>query len=126
MNVLADLVRSAHACVYAYGVVAAFADDAETALDAMAAHRHMRDELMAECRRVGQAIPPASVAYPLAITDDASARATAGRLENALCAQWASAVPHLDPAFAHGHARFAVDCALRGYHWTGTSEAFPS
>ena len=126
MSALADLVRSAHGCIYAYGVIAAYLPDQDLALDAMAAHRRMRDALADECRRLGQDIPAAAPAYPVNVRDATTARAVAADLENAVCAQWASALATLDESFATRSAEFAVQCAVRGYLWSGVSVAFPA
>lgn len=125
MSVLADLLRSAHGCVYAYGVIAAYLTAPGPALDALAEHRRMRDALIAECQRLGVPVPPAAVAYALRVTDEPSARALAAQIENGTCARWAAALSGLEEGFAVQHAAFAVDCAVRGFMWSGVSQAFP-
>ncbi|MEI6404296.1 MAG: DUF4439 domain-containing protein [Actinomycetes bacterium] len=122
-----DLLDSAHCAVYTYGIVAAYAEDANQALDDQAIHRKLRDRLVEFCLTHSIPVSPAAAAYqlPTRITDNTSARSVAGILENRLCNQWATSLFTLDRVFAQEMIGFPQECALRAYAWSGMTSAFP-
>lgn len=124
---ITSLIESAHGAVYAYGVIAAYAPDS-TALDDMATHRRMRDELIKFAQDSGVVVPPALPSYqlPLPVRDAATAQAAATTIENLMCATWAHALSRIDSTFAAQHVQFPIECALRAYSYTLQYFAFPS
>lgn len=124
---LSALIESEHGAIYAYGVIAAYAPDS-TALDDMATHRRMRDELISYAMLNKIDIPAAQPAYqlPIPVRDDVTARAAAAAIENLLCAAWANALSHLAPEFTSVHTQFPIDCAVRAYTYSGQYFAFPA
>ena len=123
---ISSLIESSHGAIYAYGVIAAYAPDS-TALDDMATHRRMRDELITYAQSNGIEIPSAAPAYqlPIPVRDNSTARAAATAIENLMCATWAHAVAQLDSEFSSTHVQFPIDCAIRAYGYTQQFFAFP-
>lgn len=123
---ISALIESQHGAIYAYGVIAAYAP-ASTALDDMAIHRRMRDELITYANLNAIDIPPAQPAYqlPLPVRDEATAKSAAAAIENLLCATWANALSTTPAEFATTHMQFPIDCAQRAYAYSGQYAAFP-
>lgn len=122
---IASLIESAHGAIYAYGVIAAYAPTS-TALDDMATHRRIRDELITYAQLHQISIPAAQPAYqlPVPVRDEVTAKAAAAALENLLCATWAYALSELPFEFAVLHVQFPIDCAIRSYNYSGQYFAF--
>lgn len=123
-----DLISSAHAAIYAYGVVAALTDQQEVALDDMAIHRRKRDELIQLATAIKIPIPPAAIAYelPLLVNTPASANACAATIEEQLCAHWSQATFYLPAEIKAAAVTFSQSCAQRAFAWSGVSKAFYS
>lgn len=126
-SLITSLIESAHGAIYAYGVIAAYAPES-SALDDMATHRRVRDELITLAQEADEKIPPALPAYqlPLPVRDTATAQAAATAIENLMCATWANALGQIDATFAAAHVKFPTECALRAYSYTKQYFAFPS
>lgn len=126
ISLIGSLIESQHGAIYAYGVIAAYAPET-TALDDLATHRRMRDELMTYASEHKLDIPSAQPAYqlPIPVRDDATAKAAAATIENLLCATWANALSELPTDFVSKHDYFQVDFALRAYSYSGQYVAFP-
>ena len=123
---ISSLIESQHAAIYAYGIIAAYAPTS-SALDDMAIHRRMRDELIQFADLNSLDIPVAQPAYqiPLPVRDEATAKSAATVIENLLCAHWSQSMHELDPGFASMHVQFPIDCAVRAYAYSGQFFAFP-
>lgn len=125
-SLISSLIESQHGAIYAYGVIAAYATDGP-ALDNMAIHRRMRDDLITYANMHAIDIPPAQPAYqmPIPVRDVTTAKAAAAAIENLLCATWANALSELPAEYATMHTQFPIDCALRAYAYSGQYAAFP-
>lgn len=123
---ISSLIESQHAAIYTYGVIAAYAPTS-SALDDMAIHRRMRDELILFANLHSLDIPTAQPAYqlPLPVTDEATAKSAAAAVENLLCAHWSQSMHALEPDIAAMHVQFPIDCALRAFVYSGQYFAFP-
>lgn len=121
-----DLIISAHACVYAYGIVAAFSENQELALDCLAIHRKKRDELIGLASANGIKVPPADIAYeiPVEVSSAVTSNACAASIEESLCAHWAQATHYLPNDMQADSVTFAQSCAQRAFEWSGISKAF--
>ena len=128
MTTLTDLIGSTHAAVYTYGIVAAYADDKQSALNYQAGYRRLRDYLSDVAHAEGVAVPSASAAYelPMRITNNATARTVAANLENRMCAQWADALGYEDKLRTSHFISEPHRAAIRAFSWSGISYAFPS
>jgi hypothetical protein len=125
---LEDLVESCYGAIYAYGIVAAYLTDPDSALDAMAEFRKQRDQLLATIGDAGYAAPPARAAYTLTtqVSDDASARVTASLLEENIVAHWANAIFYLPLQIQQRECEFLQSSAIRSFNWAGIAKAFSS
>lgn len=125
---LEDLLSSCHGAIYAYGVIGAYLADPDEALNAMAAFRIHRDELLASFAELGYAAPPASAAYSIEtqVLDEPSAKVTAARLEEACVAHWAAALFYLPNQIEQRECEFLQACAIRSFSWSGIAKAFSS
>lgn len=123
-----DLIKSEHAAIYAYGVIAAFADNQDLALDHLAIHRIKRDELIALATLASLAIPPAAVAYemPIQVDSTTTAAACASTIEESLCAHWSNSARFLPQEIQSAAVSFTQTCAQRAFAWSGISKAFYS
>lgn len=128
MTSIKDLIESAHAAVYTYGVIAAYAEEKQVALNNQAIYRRLRDELIAVVASSDVSAPASAGAYelPLRISNDSSARTVAAELENAICAQWADALAFNKELRNHAFLAIPKQAALRAFSWSGISYAFPN
>jgi hypothetical protein len=128
MTAISDLIASTHAAVYTYGIVAAYADDKQSALNYQAVYRRLRDYLMDVASAEGITVPSAAAAYdlPIRISNDATARTVAADLENKLCAQWADVLAYDDKLRTGHFISEPSRAAVRAFSWSGISYAFPS
>jgi hypothetical protein len=83
--------------MYAYGVIGAHLLGQERAMAraALTAHRKLRDGWIEAAQQAGESVPPAAIAYdlPIEVTNQASARELAARIETSLIAVYESAGP---------------------------------
>jgi hypothetical protein len=123
---LEDLLESCYGAIYAYGIVAAYLEDSDEALDAMASFRKQRDQLLATIAELGYTAPPARAAYALTsqVIDEASARVTASLLEENVVAHWANALFYLPNQIEQRESEFLQACAIRSFNWSGIAKAF--
>lgn len=128
LTALEDLLASCYGAIYAYGVVAAYLSDPEDALDAMAAFRIHRDQLLASFDELGYPAPAASAAYSMTpqVLDDPSARVAAALLEENAIAHWANALFYLPAQIKQRECEFLQGCAIRSFNWSGIAKAFSS
>jgi hypothetical protein len=125
---LEDLLESCYGAIYAYGIVAAYLEDSDEALDAMASFRRQRDQLLATIAELGYTAPPARAAYTLTsqVIDEASARVTASLLEENVVAHWANALFYLPNLIQQRESEFLQSSAIRSFNWAGIAKAFSS
>jgi hypothetical protein len=125
---LEDLLESCYGAIYAYGIVAAYLEDPDEALDAMASFRKQRDQLLATIAELGYTAPPARAAYTLTsqVIDEASARVTASLLEENVVAHWANALFYLPNLIQQRESEFLQSSAIRSFNWAGIAKAFSS
>lgn len=118
---LVAALEAEHAAVYAYGVIAAFANPTRSAqVDAdVAAHRALRDALIDSLKAAGTTPPRAAAGYttPFPVVDPISAAHLAAQTESDVCVAWRSVVENGDSAETRGFATdaltaTAVRCAL--------------
>jgi len=128
LTALEDLLASCYGAIYAYGVVAAYLSDPEEALNAMAAFRIHRDQLLTSFDELGYAAPTASAAYSITpqVIDDPSARVAAALLEENAIAHWAHALFYLPAQLKQRECEFLQECAIRSFSWSGIAKAFSS
>ena len=128
LTALEDLLASCYGAIYAYGVVAAYLSDSEEALNAMAAFRIHRDQLLTSFDVLGYPAPAASAAYSITpqVLDDPSARVAAALLEENAIAHWANALFYLPAQIKQRECEFLQDCAIRSFSWSGIAKAFSS
>jgi hypothetical protein len=98
LDLLAELLESAHAAVYGYGALGARLDDAtrRIALAAYDVHRARRDVLAAQLRARGAEPEPSRPAYDVDVPDAAGALALAVRLEDGMALRWRDLVGGTD------------------------------
>jgi hypothetical protein len=128
LTALEDLLASCYGAIYAYGVVAAYLSDPEVALNAMAAFRIHRDQLLTSFDELGYPAPAASAAYSITpqVLDDPSARVAAALLEENAIAHWANALFYLPAQIKQRECEFLQACAIRSFNWSGIAKAFSS
>ena len=97
LTALEDLLASCYGAIYAYGVVAAYLSDPEEALNAMAAFRIHRDQLLTSFDELGYPAHAASPAYPITpqVLDDQIARVAEALLEYKAIANLAKSLFYL-------------------------------
>ena len=119
LTALEDLLASCYGAIYAYGVVA---------LNAMAAFRIHRDQLLTSFDELGYPAPAASAAYSITpqVLDDPSARVAAALLEENAIAHWANALFYLPAQIKQRECEFLQGCAIRSFSWSGIAKAFSS
>ncbi len=127
-SALEDLLESCYGAIYAYGVIAAYMADSDPALNAMAAFRKHRDELLSSFAELGLTATPARAAYALntKVVDEPSARAAASLLEENAIAHWANALIYLPKLIQPRESKFLQECAIRSFSWSGIATAFSS
>ena len=125
---LEDLLESCYSAIYAYGVVAAYLSDPEDALNAMAAFRIHRDQLLATFDELGYPAPAASAAYSITpqVLGEPNARVAAALLEENAVAHWANALFYLPAQIKQRECEFLQECAIRSFSWSGIAKAFSS
>lgn len=114
-------LETEHAAIYAYGVVAAFANPTRSAqVDAdVAAHRAMRDALIDSLKAAGATPPRAAAGYatPFPVVDPISAAQLAAQTEFDVSVAWRSVVengaaPETRVFATDALAAAAVRCAV--------------
>jgi hypothetical protein len=125
---LADAVRAEHAAVYAYGLVAAYAADENSAAvnAAGAAHRSRRDATMRLLRTDGVEPPQAEAGYviPVPVTNPETAAKLAAEVENETALAWRSVLERTTPTGDGSSTDLRAtavtaltDCAVRMATW---------
>ncbi|WP_165988966.1 ferritin-like domain-containing protein [Streptomyces sp. YIM 98790] len=118
-----------HAAVYGYGVVGAWAAEAEEkeVRTAYQAHRARRDALRGAVRGLGGEPVAAAPAYalPYEVTDAARALELATELETRLTAVYADLVAATEGEARRDAAEALREAALRAARWGGEGAAVP-
>lgn len=115
-------LEAEHAAVFAYGVIAAFANPARSAqVDAdVAAHRAMRDALVDSLKSAGITPPRAAAGYstPFPVVDPVSAAQLAAQTEFDVAVAWRSVVENGDTPETRSFATDALTAtAIRCAVW---------
>ncbi|WP_067698852.1 ferritin-like domain-containing protein [Nocardia jejuensis] len=119
---LTDALSAEYAAVYAYGVIAAYAntDRAKLVAEYTAAHRARRDATIDALKAAGAVIPGPDAAYtaPFPVNDPIPAAKLAVTVESDCATAWRSAIEHADSPDIRRTALTALtDAALRLATW---------
>ena len=117
------------AAIFGYGVAGAHlaGSSQAAAIRDWTGHNEARDTLAAMISRLG-ATPTAAQAFyqlPFQVTDAASARALAARLEDGVTRAYLGLVALRDPQLRQFGALAMQGAAQRAVCWRGSTEAFP-
>jgi hypothetical protein len=117
------------AAIFGYGVAGAHLTGSSqaVAMSDWTGHHEARDTLAAMISRLG-ATPAAAQAFyqlPFRVTDAASARALAARLEDGVTRAYLGLVAVDDQQLRHFGATAMQGAAQRAAFWRGSTEAFP-
>ena len=117
------------AAIFGYGVAGAHLTGSSLAAATRdwAGHNEARDTLAAMISRLG-ATPAAAQAFyrlPFRVTDAASARSLAARLEDGVTRAYLGLVAVDDQPLRHFGAMAMQGAAQRAAFWRGSTEAFP-
>lgn len=119
---LVALVKSEHAALYAYGVIAGNVHKLQKkqAIGALAIHRAIRTELISLADSLSLEIPLPSDSYelPVPVTNQHSAVVAATEIEHELCALWATAMSYAPEQYQSAWALNAQACAQRAFGWS--------
>lgn len=106
------LIEAEDAAIYGYGVIGAHLTGSSQAraVNALQAHRRLRDAWIQMAQDANQEIPPAAIAYdlPIEVRDSASARALAAEIETRLITVYQSAGEVAADALNKSRARLAL------------------
>jgi len=119
-ELLATLLRAAHATVYGYGVLGARLDEASrrAALAAVDGHRARRDQLVTRLRQRGAPVPVSEPAYDISVPGPVEALALAVRLEEGMAVRWRDLVAGTDdPALRALATAGLTETAVRAARW---------
>ncbi|UGT42245.1 ferritin-like domain-containing protein [Nocardia yamanashiensis] len=119
---LTDALSAEYAAVYAYGVIAAYANHDRDRLVAeyTAAHRARRDATIDALKNLGAPIPAPDAAYttPFAVDDPIPAAKLAVTVESDTAVAWHSLAERADsPALRRTAVEALTECALRLATW---------
>ncbi|MDG3010950.1 ferritin-like domain-containing protein [Rhodococcus sp. D2-41] len=119
---LTGALQSVYAAVYAYGLIAAYANPTRATQVAtlVAAHRAVRDEAVDLLASAGAPIPREAAGYtvPFPVTDPKSAARLAVRVEDDCAVAWRAALERADAEAVRDIAVQALaDCAVRAGNW---------
>ncbi|MBL1078732.1 ferritin-like domain-containing protein [Nocardia sp. 2] len=119
---LEDALSAEYAAVYAYGVVAAYAnpDRLKLVAEYTAAHRARRDATIELMERLNISVPAPDAAYtvPFEVNDPIPAAKLAVTVESDCAVAWCAAVEHAGGADVRAYAVGALtDSALRLATW---------
>ena len=120
VELLATVLRAAHAAVYGYGVLGARLDDdsRRTALVAYDGHRSRRDQLVTRLRERGAQVPVSEPAYDVSVSGPVEALTLAIRLEEGMAVRWRDLVAGTDDAALRGLAAAGLtETAVRAARW---------
>ncbi|WP_330179219.1 ferritin-like domain-containing protein [Nocardia sp. NBC_01503] len=119
---LTDALSAEYAAVYAYGVIAAYAnnDRDKYVSECTAAHRARRDATIDTLKTLGATVPAPAAAYtaPFPVDDPIPAAKLAVTVESDTAAAWHSALERADTPEIRRIALDALtECALREATW---------
>ncbi|MFI1917192.1 ferritin-like domain-containing protein [Nocardia sp. NPDC020380] len=119
---LTDALSAEYAAVYAYGVIAAYAntDRAKLVAEYTAAHRARRDATIDALKAAGAPVPDSAAAYtaPFPVDDPIPAAKLAVTVESDCAVAWRSVVEQSDlPATRRTGIEALTDSAVRLANW---------
>ncbi len=126
---LAELLESAHAVVYGYGVLGARLDEAtrRLALTAYDSHRARRDQLVARLTEQGGDPEPPPPAYEVVVRSADEALRLAVQLEEGMALRWRDLVAGTDDRALRQLALTGLqECALRATQWRRRAAIAPA
>ncbi|WP_405139034.1 ferritin-like domain-containing protein [Nocardia sp. NBC_01388] len=127
---LTDALSAEYAAVYAYGIIAAFANHDRDRLvaESTAAHRARRDATIDTLKSLGANAPAPAAAYttPFVVDDPIPAAKLAVTVESDTAAVWRSAVERADtPEIRHIALDALTETAMRLATWQSILGANP-
>ncbi|MDR7273384.1 ferritin-like domain-containing protein [Catenuloplanes atrovinosus] len=128
---LAAALAAEEAVIFAYGPIGVRLTGnalVTQARDAEAAHRDLRDALLARVAELGTTAspPPAGYALPYPVTDQAAALKLAVEIEERAAAVWRAALPPTTGTDRVLALNALTDCAIRATRWRVSAGVTPA